>query len=246
MNVFALAMLIPKLQKMGAIGGSKSDLGFFVHHIVEQFYPQASSSEKRYLRRILTGALREKPEEKEEQQLSPEEIKKQTKERNKAIKKEAKERTVGMMPRLARELGNTIGGVVDTLGATGVAAMQAPMNMMAGAAQGLGQTMGESFLGVPNMAPALAAAAQNMTLPSQTALSGFAHTGANLARGVGNDALAKATEQKMQENQMRTTADMMSSNITPSQARYYERVLSANNNAMKNTMGQPWTQASNY
>lgn len=245
MNVFALAMLIPKLQKMGAIGGSKSDLGFFVHHIVEQFYPQASSSEKRYLRRILTGALREKPEEKEAQ-LSPEEIKKKMKERNKAIKKEAKERTVGMMPRLARELGNTVGGVVDTLGATGVAAMQAPMNMMAGAAQGMQNTMGESFLGVPNMGNAISAVAQNMTLPSQTALSGFAHTGANLARGVGNDALAKATEQKMQENQMRTTADMMSSNITPSQARYYERVLSANNNALKNAMNSPWTQASNY
>ena len=113
---------------------------------------------------------------------------------------------------------------------------------MAGAAQGFQNTMGENFLGMPNIGPAIQAAAQNMTMPAQVAAQGLTGNLANSIRSAGNDNLAYQAEKKMQENQLRTTADMMNSQITPSQARYYERLLSANSGAYKNTMNSPWTQ----
>lgn len=186
--------------------------------------PQADS-----LRGVLTSLGAPKPAETEKERLERE------KAEAKAIKKIGKQSTVGMTPRIISTMGKTTGGLIQDAGQVLGTTASLPATIIEGVASGMEPTAGQAFLGMPNTAKGMAAAAALAgAVPNMAAQAAGDFVGNSLS-GISQNYLEKKAEQKMNENLERRTRDTIRMNITPSQANFNGRIISQAGNTMKQT-----------
>ena len=204
-----------------------------VSDIVNMNFPNMSKQSKNTATKTILALVKNggtAGSEKERKSVDPDQLYKQA-------KKEGKRRSMGYVPRIIKQVGNTLGDVVDL--ASDVAGMGAssPYTLTAAMADAVPRTKFDEEIGLPNVGAVMRAVGGTYGAIPRTAISGAGRVAGDALRGVGDMVYDRNAEKMYHQNTYHTQNEVLNADITPSQANLGGRIMSGQNWAYKRAAG---------
>lgn len=219
---------IEMLDKAGKLSGLSDDaIGSLLNTMVS--LTEGGKTNGDAIRTIYQAAMRQNNAKAE----TAEQRKKRLKEQTKEAKSVGAQRSVGLFPRVSNTVLDTVGDIAQTAGDVVAANAALPSVALTAMGQAMPRTAGDDIMGVPNMGGVMSALGAAYGAAPAAVAHGLGSATNKMFTGVGNDILQTAADRQMQANLYQNTQDMMNMNVTPSQARIFERTASANNTARR-------------